>query len=132
LQLVNFWQDLAIDWSRGRLYVPREAWHAAGADPADLDRACWSSPWQTTLHESAARTRQLFDQGRPVCDLVRGRLRYELRSTVLGGLRILDKLAAVNFDVFRHRPTLRVADAMVIGWRALIRWHATPPSTTRS
>ena len=28
LQLTNFWQDLAIDWSRGRLYVPEEIWRA--------------------------------------------------------------------------------------------------------
>jgi hydroxysqualene synthase len=132
LQLVNFWQDLAIDWSRGRLYVPREVWQAAGADPADLDRGRWSPTWRHALSESAAVTRHLFERGRPVCDAVHGRLRYELRATVLGGQRMLDRLARVDYDVFAHRPTLGVADAMVIGWRALTRWHATLPSTTRS
>ena len=132
LQLVNFWQDLAIDWSRGRLYVPSETWRAAGAELADLDRGLWSPAWRHTLRESAAITRRLFEEGRPVCDVVQGRLRYELRATVLGGLRILDRLAATDFDVFGHRPKLGVADAMVIGWRTLVRWHATHPSTTRS
>ena len=132
LQLVNFWQDLAIDWSRGRLYVPREAWQPAGAQLADLDRAHWSPAWQATLRELASRTRRLFAEGRPVCDAVKGRLRYELRATLLGGIRMLDQLEAADFDVFRRRPTLRVSDAMVIGWRALIRWRAIPPSITRS
>ena len=132
LQLVNFWQDLAIDWSRGRLYVPSEAWRAAGAELADLDRGLCSPAWRQTLRESAAITRRLFEDGRSICDVVQGRLRYELRATVVGGLRILDRLAAADFDVFGQRPKLGAADAMVIGWRALVRWHATLPSTTRS
>jgi len=77
-------------------------------------------------------TRPLFATGRPVCDAVSGRLRYELRATLLGGSRILDKLEHSNFDVFHHRPTLTAMDAAVIAWNALIRWHATHPFTTPS
>ena len=132
LQLTNFWQDLAIDWERGRLYLPAELLRAAHADPADLDRRTISAPWQAALRQATSMTRTLFVQGGPVCDVVDGRLRYELRATVLGGLRILEKLERKHFDVFAHRPTLNASDAMVIGWRALVRWHATHPSTTRS
>ena len=119
LQLTNFWQDLAIDWSRGRLYVPRAEWQAAGADPADLDSGTITTAWQQALAAAARRTRSLFHDGRAVCDLLSGRLRFELRATWLGGMRILDQLEKHRFQVFQHRPTLGRRDALVIGWRAL-------------
>jgi hypothetical protein len=60
-----------------------------------------------------------------VCDGVRGRLRYELRATWLGGTRILDHLERSGFDVIHRRPTLGAADAIVIAphvfaWRPTI------------
>ncbi len=131
LQLTNFWQDLAIDWPRGRLYVPEEAWRAAGADPAALDLGRLTPEWAAAMRACGQRTRQLFDEGRPVCDGVRGRLRYELRATWLGGSRILDRLDAGNFDVFTSRPALGTRDAIVIASKMLL-WRATPPSPTRS
>lgn len=131
LQLTNFWQDLAIDWPRGRLYVPEETWRAAGADPADLDRGTLTPEWAAAMRACGARTRQLFAGGRPVCDGVGGRLRYELRATWLGGSRILDRLEAVNYDVFSSRPSLGASDAIVIASKALL-WRAIPPSPTRS
>jgi squalene synthase HpnC len=130
LQLTNFWQDLAIDWRRGRLYVPEEVWRAAGADPSHLDRGALTPEWRRALAVCAQVTRELFDRGRPVCDVLTGRLRYELRATWLGGSRILQRLEASDFDAFRHRPALGAADAIVIAWKALT-WRATPRSTTR-
>jgi squalene synthase HpnC len=126
LQLTNFWQDLAIDWSRGRLYVPREVWEPAGADPDDLTRGLVTPSWRTALCEAARVTRAHFADGRAVCDVPGGRLRYEVRATWLGGLRILDRLEAGGFDVFRHRPTLGTADAIVIGWKVL-SWRTGNP-----
>jgi hydroxysqualene synthase len=122
LQLTNFWQDLAIDWRRGRLYVPSEIWTAAGADEADLAAGRWTSAWQLAVRDAAGRTRAAFQEGRPLLGAVRGRLRHELRATWLGGQRILDKLDARDFDVFRRRPSLGWFDAAVIGWRVM-RWH---------
>ena len=131
LQLTNFWQDLAIDWLRGRLYVPEETWRAAGADPAMLDRRHMTAEWTAAMRACGERTRRLFVQGRPVCDGVGGRLRYELRATWLGGSRILDRLEAGNFNVFTSRPALGISDAIVIASKTLL-WRATPPSRTRS
>jgi squalene synthase HpnC len=119
LQLTNFWQDLAIDWERGRLYLPEELWRGAGADPADLDRRLLTPQWASALREAAHVTRTLFDDGRPVCDVLPGRLRYELRATWLGGRSILDRLEACGFNVFDRRPTLSRADLLVIAWGAL-------------
>jgi phytoene synthase len=131
LQLTNFWQDLAIDWSRGRLYVPEEIWRSHQAQPARLDSGQMTPEWLAALRDCSARTRALFVEGRPVCDGVSGRLRYELRATWLGGTRILDRLDRSGFEVFRARPKLGPADALVIACGTLL-WPATPPSPTRS
>jgi squalene synthase HpnC len=119
LQLANFWQDLERDWDKGRLYVPRADLEAAGASESDLDARRITPAWRAALAAVAARTRALFDEGRGVADGVSGRLRWELRLTWLGGVRILDRLERDGFDVFRRRPSLGPADAPVIVWRAL-------------
>ena len=121
LQLTNFWQDLAIDWQRGRLYVPADTWRPAGAAPSDLNRGRMTPAWKTALGQAAARTRELFARGRPIGDRVDGRLKYELRATWLGGMRILERLERAEFDVFTHRPTLTFGDGLVIAWR-VARW----------
>ena len=122
LQLTNFWQDLAVDWRRGRLYIPLAERDAAGARDVDLDAARITPAWQAALGRATARTRELFERGRPVCDGVHGRLMYELRLTWLGATRILDRLEASRFGVFERRPSLRAADAprLVAG---LITWR---------
>jgi hydroxysqualene synthase len=131
LQLTNFWQDLAVDWSRGRLYVPEEVWRAHGADPSALNSNRMTAPWISALCDCGRRTRSLFADGRPVCDGVTGRLRYELRATWLGGSRILNRLDRVRFDVFAGRPALGTFDALVIAWETLL-WRETRPSPIRS
>jgi squalene synthase HpnC len=122
LQLTNFWQDLAIDWRNGRLYVPLETRDHAGALDADLDRHRITAEWQSALAEASQRTKALFDAGRPVCDRVSGRLRWELRFTWLAASRILDRVEQARFDVFSQRPSLGAADGVPILWRAL-RWR---------
>jgi phytoene synthase len=124
LQLTNFWQDLQIDWRKGRLYVPLSLVRAAAADERDLDGGRVTPEWRTALAAAAATTRTLFEKGRPIADAVRGRLRWELRATWLGGVRVLDRLEAAGFDVFTSRPTLSWPDAVTIGAR-MITWRRT-------
>jgi squalene synthase HpnC len=111
LQLTNFWQDLKVDFDRGRVYVPSKDMDANAAVERDLSNGQVTQPWQRLLGDMVSRTRSLFGDGRPLCDAVPGRLRYELRATWLGGTRILDKLESSGFDVFARRPVLRAADA---------------------
>jgi phytoene synthase len=121
LQLTNFWQDFARDWQMGRLYLPLDERDRAGAVDADLDAGRLTPEWKRVLETAAVRTRELFEAGRPVCDRVSGRLRWELRLTWLGGMRILEKLGAGDFPVFDRRPTLGASDVPLLCWRAL-RW----------
>jgi hydroxysqualene synthase len=121
LQLTNFWQDFAVDWRRGRLYVPEEQWRASGAHPDQLSLGMTTTPreWQQALAESAARTRALFYQGRPLLQYTRGRLRLELEATWHGGTRVLEKLEQGRFDPVAARPKLGMGDGLVIAWRML-------------
>jgi len=127
LQLTNFWQDLGIDWRRGRLYVPAEEQHRANARETDLNRPEMTREWRDTIGQLIARTREQFVLGRAVCDGVRGRLRWELRFTWLGGMRILEHIERAGCDVLMHRPTLNAGDAPVLAWRAL-QWRAGEPA----
>jgi hydroxysqualene synthase len=126
LQLTNFWQDLSIDWRRGRLYLPAEERTRAFARESDLNRSEMTREWREAVRQALRRTRDLFQAGRPICDAVRGRLRWELRFTWLGGMRILENIEAVDCDVVNRRPTLGPGDAPVLGWRAL-RWRKAVP-----
>jgi squalene synthase HpnC len=122
LQLTNFWQDLERDWAIGRLYVPLEDRAKAGAREADLTGRRMTAEWRQVMTQMAQRTRQLFAEGRPVCDGVRGRLRWELRLTWLGASRILDKLERHSFDVFHARPTLGRVDFAAMLYHA-VSWR---------
>jgi len=121
LQLTNFWQDLKIDFERGRVYLPVEEQRRHGARDEDLAAGRITPEWRAALSAAAARTRRLFDDGRPLCDAVDGRLRYELRAVWLGGTRILDRLERAGFDVARHRPALGAPDVPWLAYR-LLAW----------
>jgi squalene synthase HpnC len=121
LQLTNFWQDFGRDWRSGRLYVPRVVRDSCGASESDLGSGRFTPEWARALDECAAVTRAIFDEGRAVCDGVRGRLRLELRVTWLGGRSILDRVGRPGVDLLRDRPTLATADLPGLLWRAA-RW----------
>ena len=103
----------------------RSGSRSAPTPPISIGGSC-PPAWRHALASVSAVTRALFDDGRDVCDVLTGRLRYELRATWLGGVRILDRLDRLDFDVFQQRPTLSAGDALVIGWRALT-WKAPKP-----
>jgi phytoene synthase len=122
LQLANFWQDLGVDWRKGRLYIPANVHGRLRAQEGDLAAGTWTEPWRQALDEVVRRTRILFEQGRPVADLVGGRLRFELRVTWLGGMRILERAAAPGRNPLVDRPALSKADVPGLLWAA-VRWR---------
>jgi squalene synthase HpnC len=121
LQLTNFWQDFGRDWHAGRLYVPRDVQEACGASEGDVGEGRFTPAWACAIDECVATTRESFERGRLVCDAVRGRLRFELRLTWLGGRRILDRVARSRTHLLHERPTLGGADVPALLWRAA-RW----------
>lgn len=128
LQLANFWQDVRVDAERGRVYVPADVLRSHGVTTRDHQARTVASydalpaPWRAAVEEVVGRTSAMFDEGRPLCSAVRGRLRYELRATWLGGVRILDRLAAVHYDPIEHRPSIGASDVPWFVWR-LLTWR---------
>jgi phytoene synthase len=120
LQLTNFWQDLEIDFRRGRVYIPEDEMRAHGAAAGELGGSTMTPAWIRVVAAAVSRTRGLFGEGRPLCDAVRGRIGFELRATWLGGTRILDQLEASGYDVLQRRPSLGAADAPWFAWRMLV------------
>jgi phytoene synthase len=123
LQLTNFWQDFAHDWVVGRLYVPRDVIVACRAREMDLNGPHLNESWMAAMRQCIDETRAQFEAGRAVCDGVRGRLRYELRITWLGGMRILERVEQIGAALLSERPTIGTRDLPVLLWRAA-RWPA--------
>ena len=125
LQLINFWQDLRVDLPRGRFYLPDADCAAHGLAPAAFDtfrpRGDAPPPREvlTLVAAEVAWARALMTQGAPLVHRLPGRMGWELRLVVQGGLRILDKIEALGFDTFTQRPTVGKADAPLLAWRAL-------------
>jgi squalene synthase HpnC len=126
LQLTNFWQDMGVDFSRGRIYLPQVDMHRFGVTEDDLQAARVTDGFRDLVAFQVERTRRLFDAGRDLPEMVTGRLRYELRLTILGGLEILRKIEAAGFDVLNHRPALRRIDMARLLARSVYRLTASP------
>lgn len=121
LQLTNFLQDVAGDYARGRIYLPLDELARFQVDEAMIARGDAGPRWQSLMRFQIERTRRLLQAGAPLGRVLDGRIGLELRLIVMGGARILEKLYAVDGDVFHRRPVLRPLDAPVLLWRALTR-----------
>lgn len=119
LQLINFLQDVAIDQQKERIYLPMEDLSRFAVSPAAFERPEAHGKWSALMRFEVARTRALMLSGAPLALRLRGRIGWELRLVVQGGLRILEAIEAVNYDVFRRRPKLEKRDWLIIFWRAL-------------
>jgi phytoene synthase len=106
LQLTNFWQDVAIDLERDRIYLPLDDMAESGYSLDDLRAHRTGDSWVQLMKFEIARTWGLFQKGSPLPERVRLELRRQLRLTWLGGTTILERIEAVKYDVFCRRPTL--------------------------
>jgi squalene synthase HpnC len=110
LQLANFWQDIAIDWQKGRVYLPADEMSQFGVGEAQIAQGRCDLSWTRLLEFQVARTRAMLEAGRPLTRALPLRLALELKFIIAGGLRILSAIDAVKGDVFRQRPRLRGRD----------------------
>ena len=123
LQLINHWQDVAVDFAKpvcGRVYIPQEDLSTFGLSDADIAGETNSDGWKQLMKFECNRARTLLNSGNPLCKALPGRIGAELRTIVAGGRAILDKIEGVDGDVFRRRPQLTKWDWLKIGPRAVI------------
>ena len=119
LQLANFWQDVAVDWGKGRVYLPQSELARFNVDVATIAAGGRNPHWSLLMRAQTDRARQLLESGAPLARRLPGRLGWELRLVIQGGLRILDRIDRVRGDVFNRRPRLRAPDWALMTARAL-------------
>jgi squalene synthase HpnC len=119
LQLINFLQDIADDFKRGRIYLPQDELAIHYVTELQIERGDSGGLWHTFMHQQIERARKLLHSGAPLARHLRGRLGFELRMTILGGETILRKLHADPGCVFTQRPVLGRRDWIKIIGRAL-------------
>lgn len=119
LQLINFWQDVAVDWQKDRVYIPQTDFPHFRVGEADIAAGRWSANWAALMDFEIDRAQALMRRGAPLVHALPGRLGWEIRLTIQGGLRILELLRRVRGDVFERRPTLRKRDWLVVAGRSL-------------
>lgn len=119
LQLINHWQDVAIDWQKPRVYLPQEDLDRFGIEDAQIAAGVCDERWRALMRFEVDRARALMLTGAPLGADLPGRIGLEIRAIVAGGLAILDKIETVDYDIFRRRPVLGKADWLRVLWRAL-------------
>jgi squalene synthase HpnC len=121
LQLVNFIQDVQIDWRKARVYLPQDECARHEVSDEDIQARRLSANWNALMAEQIERARALLHFGAPLARTLGGRFGLELRLVVQGGLRILERVEAARYDVFMNRPKLAARDWSIMLWRALTR-----------
>jgi len=119
LQLANFWQDLGRDAERGRCYVPLADLAHAGLSVEDLRSRRDSPALRRLVAELCAWARSMMSEGAPLALSLPGRIGWELRFVVQGGLAVLEKIERMDHATLLGRPTLAAADLPLLAWRAL-------------
>ncbi len=120
LQLVNFWQDIDCDYAKGRMYVPQSEFERFGVDPRQIAQRRPNEAWKRMIAAQTETARRFLLSGRPLARALGGRVGWELRLIIQGGLRIAERIDAVDADVFYRRPVLRATDWVRIFARALL------------
>ena len=137
LQLANFWQDVSVDAPKGRLYVPRDALARFGCSPSDLAETPVTDGIRELLAFEVEWTRAMLEDGIRLATLVDRRLAREVLLFGWGGLAILRRIEAQNYDVLTCRPTLTRREQARLVLRALFTSRRRPfdgccPAPTQS
>src|SRR6266436_371939 len=120
LQLANFWQDVARDLEKGRIYIPLDVAAAHGLSEADLVDRRFDDRYINLMKDLIARTRALFAEGMPLAKMVDARLSIDLEMFSRGGLAVLDAIEFAGYDTLHHRPSIgKGKQARLLG-RALV------------
>jgi len=114
LQLINFWQDVAKDWRIDRVYLPQDDMTRFGVSEAQIAEELSDDNWRALMKYEVDRARELMLYGKPLGSILSGRIGLEMRMIITGGLRILDKLEATDYDMFKRRPVLRPFDWVIM------------------
>ena len=120
LQLINFWQDVDIDYTKDRrVYLPQDEMARFGVAERHLAEKICDDAWRALMAFQVERSRGLMLSGAALGKELPGRIGLEIRATIQGGLRILEKIERAGYDVFRRRPKLQAFDWPIVLMKAV-------------
>ncbi len=121
LQLANFWQDISVDIQKKRVYIPDEDFKRFGSSRERMFNGMTDEQFRTVVKFEVERTKQLFVKGLPLLQSVDTKLRFQLKLTWHGGMRVLEKIGQHNFETFHRRLTMNLFDTALIFLRSLVQ-----------
>ena len=124
LQLANFWQDVAVDLEKDRVYIPLDVLARHGYTIEELHARRMTPAFREVMREIVARARELFVEGLPLSSMVDRRLALDIDLFSRGGLRVLDKVAAQDYDVLSRRPAISKAERVWLLLGSILRTAA--------
>jgi len=125
LQLANFWQDVARDLEKGRIYIPLDLMASHRVAEAYIVSKRFTPAYASLMRELIARTRQLFAAGRPLAQQVSQQLRVDVDLFSRGGLAVLDAIERIGYNTLEARPALsRGTQARLLGHALVSRLFA--------
>ncbi len=132
LQLANFWQDVARDLEKGRIYIPLDLAAAHGLKESDILERRFDHRYVNLVKDLIARTRALFAEGLPLAKMVDARLSLDLEMFSRGGLAVLEAIESSGYDTLHHRPAIgKGKQARLLG-RVLVTHLVSKDSKDRS
>jgi squalene synthase HpnC len=106
LQLANFWQDVSVDYEKGRIYLPLEDLRRYRVSEEDIKQKRNTPAFCEMMKFEVNRAREWFDRGLPLIGRVNKELAVDLELFSRGGQEILNAIERQNFAVLGHRPVI--------------------------
>ncbi|MBO0911980.1 MAG: squalene synthase HpnC [Acidobacteria bacterium] len=121
LQLANFWQDVSVDYAKGRIYLPLEDLRRFGVAEADIRTKNNSESFRALMRFEVGRAREWFDRGLPLAGRVSRELAIDIELFTRGGEEILNAIERENYAVLLRRPVISPARKLGLVARAALR-----------
>jgi len=133
LQLANFWQDVARDLEKGRIYIPLDVAAEHRVMEGDIIGKNFDERFAGLMEDLISRTRTLFATGSALANRVSAELRVDVELFTRGGSAVLDAIEAIGYDTLHHRPAIsRRTQARLLGWAMISRIAASFRRTAKN
>ncbi len=114
MQLANFWQDVARDFERGRVYLPQETCRQFHYEPAMFERREYNPAFRQALEFEIDRAETFLRSGLPLVERVPSVLAADVWLFIQGGLKILSHIRRLDYNVWACRPKVSKLDQLAL------------------
>ena len=120
LQLTNFWQDTEIDFRKGRIYYPEDEMENFKVTEKMFELNENNLNLRALVKHNVEKTKNLFNEGEKLIEYLSGRIKYEIKWTILGGKSILKRIEKNNYNVLQSRPALTKKDFFILLFKSFL------------